>query len=643
MSADSAASPDVASSYRTPLQPLQITQQWQYVDPIHPDLLQDEVLQRCASSGITSLQSYVTWSEIEKQPGVLDFSAYDVLLEKLIKTELKWTPFLILGPYYATPPWFRDSDRSLFARCLEHEIDSGIQSIWNPHLPEQVERFVGFFYEHYKRVPLAGIILGPSGNWGEALYPAQGGFDGTFHCHQGWWSADQFARQAYRRHLESKYGTLDVLNGVWRARQTSFKTIQMPLDLASRFSSPAPSTTRQYLRMFPEGLRHILSPAIRFLTIKRSYFTKAQLMPVGDLSRWLDFVDWYLASMTEWAEFHIKTVRSYFAQTRIMVATGGHGAPMLGADFSEQVRVAAEHGAGTRITNLTDDYNSSFSLSRLVSSASRFYGTYFSTEEADVNSASAVTMRLFDAITSGAEEAYFKGLVGLGSHACSGPRVPKGRLTEGGEIVMRHQPDLRIGTPKTEVAVLFPSTSVAIAPHKLAGFHYVSERLRNLREFDIVDETMIQNGALKLYRFLLLLEGQYIRDKTWSMTNKWVIDGGVLLTSKNHSHRRLDPDGNLAPLLAQNRKALVPAGRGYILFVPGSPFRSRRFLHALAGALRNTGGRFPWRSASGVQSLGVGRYATELSDGRVVRYESRTGQLSITYSCDARLDTCKRV
>src|ERR1043165_7103620 len=90
-----------ALAHRAPR--LQITQQWQYVEPVPPELLKPEVFDRCRSVGIDSLQSYVTWAEIEKRPGVLDFSAYDVLVEKLLQTDLRWTPLLILGPYYATP------------------------------------------------------------------------------------------------------------------------------------------------------------------------------------------------------------------------------------------------------------------------------------------------------------------------------------------------------------------------------------------------------------------------------------------------------------------------------------------------------------------------------------------------------------
>jgi len=83
-----------------------LIQQWQYIGKVYPKLLTDRAFDNCKKAGITSLQSYVTWAEIEKMPGILDFSTYDVLVEKLLKHNIKWAPFLILGPYYATPKWF---------------------------------------------------------------------------------------------------------------------------------------------------------------------------------------------------------------------------------------------------------------------------------------------------------------------------------------------------------------------------------------------------------------------------------------------------------------------------------------------------------------------------------------------------------
>jgi hypothetical protein len=171
----------------------EVIQQWQYMGEVHPQLLTDRAFENCKESGITSLQSYVTWAEIEKKPGLLDFSVYDVLVEKLLKHGLKWVPFLIMGPDYATPQWFQESSHSVYAKCLEHEKECRIQSIWNPNLPNYVEHFISLFADHYRdRTLFESISLGISGNWGEAIYPATGGFMGGFHVHPGWWCGDDY-------------------------------------------------------------------------------------------------------------------------------------------------------------------------------------------------------------------------------------------------------------------------------------------------------------------------------------------------------------------------------------------------------------------------------------------------------------------
>ena len=206
-----------------------IIQQWQYTGKVHPRLLTDEALENCRRIGISSLQSYVTWAEIERTEGVFHFSSYDPLVEALLTQGLKWVPFLILGPYYATPQWFQNSSRSLYARCLEHNRESRIQSIWNPHLPEYVERFLRAFAQHYDHGDLfESITLGISGNWGEAIYPATGCFTGGFHVHPGWWCGDSFARNDFRHHMLEKYGTVEHLNSQWGTGFTSPSEIEFP-------------------------------------------------------------------------------------------------------------------------------------------------------------------------------------------------------------------------------------------------------------------------------------------------------------------------------------------------------------------------------------------------------------------------------
>lgn len=144
---------------------IELIQQWQYTGAVNPILLEDKSFKYVKESGLTSLQSYVCWAEIEKEHDKIDFSSYDPLVEKIIKHKLKWVPFLILGPCYATLAWFQVSAESIFARCLEHGVDSKIQSIWNPYLPKYVDRFLGVFAKHYQASDLfESISLGISVN-----------------------------------------------------------------------------------------------------------------------------------------------------------------------------------------------------------------------------------------------------------------------------------------------------------------------------------------------------------------------------------------------------------------------------------------------------------------------------------------------
>ena len=207
----------------------EVIQQWQYIDPVSPELLRDAVFNYCKEFGITSLQSYVTWAEIEKKPGRLNYSIYDALVDKILKHNLKWIPFLILGPHYATPKWFQESEHNLYAKCLEHGRSSKIQSIWNPHLPEYVEHFLSRFAEHYKDPSIfESIALGISGNWGEAIFPATGCFLGGFHSHPGWWCGDEYAIESFRQFAAKKYATVSMLNHFWSTNFNYFSDVSFP-------------------------------------------------------------------------------------------------------------------------------------------------------------------------------------------------------------------------------------------------------------------------------------------------------------------------------------------------------------------------------------------------------------------------------
>jgi len=394
---------------------MEIVQQWQYNKDVHPELLKDEAFILAKEIGITAVQSYVPWSNIEPSEGKYDFSLYDPLVEKLEKHGMGWVPFLIFGPYYATPEWFLNSTESVPATCLEHNKSCNIQSIWNPHLRKHIDRFFNIFHQHFSKSPaLKNILLGINGNWGESIFPVSGGFIEESHMHMGWWCADPYALSDFRRYLSEKYKDIRILNTEWESNFRGFDEILFPeIKRKETIKSILEEKWYRISGILPVQVKNILkSLIVKFLRIDAMPAKKSD-------KRWLDFSIWYRESMTKWVEFSLLTARKYFKDISIYVVTGGDGNPMQGSDFFAQAKVSAKYRAGIRVTSLSDNYPESFFLSNPAISACRFYKTYFETEEALLHNPAGITMRLFDAVSSGAKGIYFKNLIGYGKYLCT--------------------------------------------------------------------------------------------------------------------------------------------------------------------------------------------------------------------------------
>jgi len=607
---------------------VELIQQWQYIGKVHPELLDDKAFEYCKKAGLTSVQSYVYWAEIEKEQGIIDFSDYDVLVEKLTEHKLKWVPFLILGPYYATPQWFQKTDENLYAKCLEHGRETMIQSIWNPYLPNYVDSFLRLVGEHYQNCDvIESIELGISGNWGEALYPAWGGFLQSkvgFHTHSGWWCGDECAINSFRKFATERYESLSELNAAWGTKFRDFGEVSFP-SLKQLFQSRP--FAYHYLVRMPNWLKSFLGIAWRTLssirrkgkslvTVTRPSMPKAQ--EVVEYQWCLDFIEWYLGSMNDWAEFWLKTARKYFPHTEIYLVTGGNGDVRLGADFSAQVKVAAKYNAGIRITNQNDDYAQSFIRTRLVSAASRFYQTYFTTEEAGINKPFGVTMRLFDAATSGAKGAYFKSIIGTGKDVCTKQTVSIGKPTQGAVNLAQNIHHLTLSEPIIEVAVLFPNTSIALNSAVLSSIYNLSSRLRDVLDFDLVDENMIADDALEKYRFLFLLDGNLLHTKTLRKIEAWVKAGGVFIVPKNIGLFTVGEDTEILQQLFPQSDGIRKVGGGYTVLYPRS---GQDYLEFIRQSVYNREKKYPWTGIPEVDDEWDGVYATRFAN-KIMFYNS---------------------
>lgn len=601
---------------------ISIIQQWQYVGAVNPELLKDDTLAQCRDYGIDSLQSYVLWSEIEKQPGRFDFSVYDVLVDKLARHGLTWTPFLIFGPYYATPAWFQQSPAGVYARCREHHQDSKIQSIWNPHLPEAGARFLAAVAGHYGATAVVdSVLLGISGNWGEAIYPATGCFIGDFHTHFGWWCDDAQARADFQAQMLRRYGALDRLNAAWGTAFPNPAQIDYP-PLAGRV---------EWVRRFSYGIwKHLPGAWRRRVALaksRRACRKSPAAHPFGGdpaIQRGFDFVEWYLGSMSAWAELWLKTGRRFFPDRKLYLVTGGSGLPVSGADFSAQAKAAARYGGGIRLTNLTDNYLDSFVMTRLMSAACRFYQADYGTEEAGINSPAGVQMRIFDALTSGARQAYFKGLIGLGPDRCTGLDFPLGKPTRGAEMIRHHRPDLQQRPLRVEVAVYYPGAAIMIQPELQKLFFDTCAQLRYRLDFDLLDDRMIGDGALASYRFFGMFQGDLRAENLRDIVRRWIQDGGVCWAG---------PAPWVAGSDAQPARAAKPAGQSERVlslaqgWVVTSAAPAAAAVSILADLLINADRRYPWQGPPGLAGRNRDSFGTHFSDAFALVYDTRRHEL----------------
>jgi len=579
---------------------IEIIQQWQYPGKINHKLLYDKAFHYCKKIGITSLQSYVTWAEIEKKPNKIDFSSYDTLIEKLIKHKLKWVPFIIMGPNYATPKWFQESNESVYARCLEHEKNSKIQSIWNPYLPKYVNHFLNLISNHYAKTNIfESILLGISGNWGESIYPSWGGFYGGFHTHPGFWCGDEYALQCFREYIQKKYSSIQCVNKSWQTSYNNFSQILFPPIKHSQMHTEL----RRILHTIPKRIRNLLKYLfINYIDYHYIYslinkiHSKSLNKITSQNKRWLDFVEWYITSMTNWAEFWVKTARKYFPQTKIYLVTGGHGQPFLGADFSAQIKMLSKYNAGIRITNLTYAYSISFPRTRLISSAARFYNSYFSTEEAGVNSADGITMRVFDAISSKARGAYFKNLIGLGHDFCTNKYFRIAQPFEGVINFIKNRKYLLSSDLIIDMAVLFPKISIIQNINVLNSFYRKCSKLRDIINFDLLDENMIYDGAINNYRFLAILKTSYLSYNLIKIIIQWIKDGGVLII---HNKIKVLSPGSQEIIkqyfLFKNKFKKI--NKGYIV----KESKNKNFLKFIKAVVYNSKKKYPW---AGIPEIG---------------------------------------
>ncbi|MBI5092599.1 MAG: beta-galactosidase [Candidatus Hydrogenedentes bacterium] len=429
--------------------------------------------------GFNGVESYVKWNFVEPEKGRFDWSFYDGVIAEAQRYDLKWFPLLIVGSAYTLPKWYHDSPLNTGFVCLEHRKGNRIQTIFNENQSPYVQGFLNAFGAHYEPTgALLGVRLGPSGNFGESQYPAGGnwGYEGAKeHIHIGWWAADPDAAPHFRAYLKRKYPDIGALNKAWGESYASFDAVDT------------------FVPEFAETPR------------KRK-----------------DMVDWYMDTMSDWCERWAVWARAAMPKTPIYQSSGGWGFVESGTDFTDQTKSMVKVKGGIRATNETDSYAQNFYVTRMMSSAARFYGVDFGSEPAGFGSGRGVAARIFNLLVNNGQHLFF-----YNGNILDNDQVVATWLDLAPLLDQRDEPII-------DVAVLYPDTQSKLDDGVFrnlyaSSFYQRVVALRSALDFDFCGERMIADGALPRYKALVMLWNPMVEAETLNAIDRWVHDGGTVI------------------------------------------------------------------------------------------------------------------
>jgi hypothetical protein len=482
--------------------------------------------------GFNGIESYVRWGFVERKPGVYDWSFYDALLAEIEKHGLQWFPMLLAGSGYALPEWFYESSENKGFVCLEHGIQHDTQTIFYGNQANYAQRFIAEFGRRYgPRQSLLGIRLGPSGDYGEAQYPAKGpGYKWReSHTHIGYWAADPYAQEAFRDYLRALYPDIAALNRAWDERF-------------------------------------------------RSFYEVRTFLPVTAVSRRkrIDFANWYMGAMSDWCQKWAVWAREAMPQASIHQSSGGWGPVEIGTDYSRQARDMARVKGGLRLTNEADNFADNFSITRMASSAARFYGARLGYEPGGYGSKRGVMARLYNTLTNGGDHLFY-----YLSNLTANDHAIEAWLHYGPLLDQRAKPII-------EVAAFYSDTTIKLDDDVLryrfaSAFLTKARALRAELDYDYVSEQMILDGALDRYKALVFLWGHVTEKPVLERIDRWLRGGGTVIYPVQPRGLLMTVDGDTS---AARRWQEGDTGRGRAVFYLGDSIPGEPYARFIAGELR---------------------------------------------------------
>lgn len=429
---------------------------------------------------VSVIEDYQCWLPLEPERGRFEWDYYRRNAEELRRRGMTYAVYPWL---HFAPAWAMESEFWSPFVSLKNGRTTFAPSIWSP-------RTLALFDRYYRELHAAmgdlvgEIFVSMACDYGEVGYPI-GMADWVVpapYVGPDFWIGDEQARADFRADALERYPDLNALNAAWGTDFTTPEAIDYPPWCAAE--GPDFAATQA------------LPPAER-AQVRR---------------RWLDFVDWYLESMVDFAGAAVSVSRRYFADRPHEIKIGfGSERVMFGADYTAFVARSRADGYTVRSTHgkLPPYFYKRFST------AARHYGVRLVTEPPSEVTRDEEIERIFKDATCGTSE-YFD--------------YP-GNLLGATDIFARYAQYLQGEHSQPEVAFFFPTTD-----HRLRGAQALPQPLfdvtvhsRDQFDFDVVDERLVRDGALALHDRLVIVQGSVVEADVLARLLEWQAAGGTII------------------------------------------------------------------------------------------------------------------
>ena len=473
---------------------------------------------------------YLTWCAIEQEPGKWDWSAHEKNARKLNAKGLGYNVFCWL---HFPPKWYEESDKFVPYVNIENGKSIPQISLWSPNLPNIFENFysrlskkLGDKIEFFRlAMPTEYGEIGYCAGYTKWLRPQE-------NAEPGYWCGDKFAQKDFRKAMLDLYGSVDKINEAWNTNFKSNDKISMP-------------DTKKIPKEFKKSL-----PARQ---------------------RWIDFIEWYQEAWTHCLTNVTKIVKKHFPDKELIASLGyGLENPKYGNDQGRHIETMKTLGLACQSPG-----DIGYFPTRRVSSACRHFKVPYFTEPPAGVPRERELNRIFMDISNGVET-WFDYL---------------DNMDQARDYFRKYKKHLTGAAPKTTVAIWHPTLDHWLHPEDAWSKSAIelSEPLRDVLAYEIVDDRMIKTGALKTLkvRQLILAGATWLDSNTWQKVHEWVESGGVLIVLQTEPIS--DITGNTDLWEKQVSKSSKKIGKGVVITVDKKNL-SQNQLAELVGKLCESAG-----------------------------------------------------